>query len=210
MTHFEYVMTLASFVIAFGVARLLGGWARQYALRKQAPPYFLQVAVSVVLLVALLQNAWAFWFARAITWTFGTFLLMLTSQLALVGAATLIHCPDSYTSGIRDYYYEVRKAVFGLCAVWVVAGGILDYIYSNSLSGDLPLGVMFAFRTMGLVLFLFMAWSDRAAHHWAALGSLVILQAGWIVVVSNDVAAYCCRILAERASWTAKLTSGRY
>jgi len=117
MSHFEYVMTLASFVIAFGVARLLGGWARQYALRNRVPVYPLQVAVSVLLLVALLQNAWAFWIGRDVTWTFGAFLLMLTSQLALVGAASLIHPPESYTSGMQNYYFEVQKALFGLCAV---------------------------------------------------------------------------------------------
>jgi len=59
MSYFEYVMMLASFVIAFGVARLLGGWAKQYALCKRIPFQPLRVAVSVPLLVALLQNAWA-------------------------------------------------------------------------------------------------------------------------------------------------------
>jgi len=188
MSHFEYVMTLASFVIAFGVARLLGGWARQYALRKRTPSYLLQVAVSVLLLVALLQNAWSFWFARVVTWTFGTFLLMLTSQLALVGAASLIHPPDSYTSGMRDYYFEVRKAVFGLCAVWVVLGGMLDYIYINSLSSALPLDVMFTFRAMGLLIFLYLAWSNRAAHHWVGMAALALLQVGWVLIVSNKPA----------------------
>lgn len=190
MSHFEYVMTLASFVIAFGVARLLGGWARQYALRNRTPSYLLQVAVSALLLVALLQNAWAFWFARAITWTFTAFLLMLVSQLALVGAATLIHPPESYTSSIRDYYFEVRKAVFGLCAVWVVLGGILDYIFIDSLPGDLPLGVMFAFRAMALFIFFYLAWSDRAAHHWVGIAALVMIQAGWVLLVSNNPGAF--------------------
>jgi len=138
------------------------------------------------LLVALLQNAWAFWFARDIAWTFGTFLLMLASQLALVGAATLIHPPDSYTSGLRDYYFEVREAVFGLCAVWIVLGGILDYVYINSLSSELPFGVMFAFRAMGLLIFSYLAWSDRVAHHWVGIGALVMLQVGWVLTVSNN------------------------
>ena len=189
MSHFEYVMTLASFVIAFGVARLLGGWARQYALRHQTPSYLLQVAVSVLLLVALLQNAWAFWFARVITGTFATFLLMLTSQLALVGAASLIHAPDGYTSGMRDYYFEVRKAVFGLCAVWVVLGGILDYVYIDALPGVLSFGIMFAFRVMGLLIFLYMAWSDSAAQHWAGITALSMLQVGWVLTVSENAGA---------------------
>jgi len=187
MSHFEYVMMLASFVIAFGVARLLGGWARQYAFRSRSRAYPLQVAVSALLLVALLQNAWAFWSARVITWTFATFLLMLASQLALVGSASLIHPPDGYTSGIRDYCFEVRTAVFGLCAVWIVLGGILEVIYIDSLSSALPFNVMFAFRAVGLMAFLYMAWSDRAAHHWVGIVVLVLLQAGWVLTVSNNL-----------------------
>jgi len=186
MSRFEYVMTLASFVIAFGVSRLLGGWARQYALRHRIPIDPLQVVVSALLLVALLQNVWAFWFAREIIWTFGVFLLMLVSQLALVGAATLIHPPDSYASSIRDYYFEVRRAVFGLCAVWIVVGGILDDMFINSLPGNLPLAVMFAFRVAGLCIFLFLAWSDRPTHHWVGIAALVLIQAGWVITVSNN------------------------
>jgi len=58
MAQFEYVTTLASFIVAFGVARLLAGWVRQYLERNETPVYPLQVAISALLLVSLLQNTW--------------------------------------------------------------------------------------------------------------------------------------------------------
>ena len=67
LAQFEYVTTLVSFVVAFGVSRLLAGWARQYALRAQTRIYPLQVATSVLLLIGLLQSTWAFWIYRDLT-----------------------------------------------------------------------------------------------------------------------------------------------
>lgn len=110
MAQFEYVTALVSFVVAFGVSRLLAGWARQYVFRVQTPMYALQVAASALMLVGLLQSTWAFWWARDVPWTFGTFFLMLLTQLALVGASALIHPPVDRSSSIRDYYFDVRPA----------------------------------------------------------------------------------------------------
>jgi len=67
-----------------------------------------------------------------------------------------------------------------------VLGGLLDYIYINSLSSQLPIGIMFAVRSIGLVVFVYMAWSNRAAHHWVGMAVLVMLQVGWVLAVSNN------------------------
>jgi hypothetical protein len=114
LDHFEYVTTLAAFIVAFGVSRLLAGWVQQFTHRSRTPIYPLQLAVSGLMLIALLQNTWAMWFARDVIWTFGSFLLMLLTQLALVGASALIHPPLDHPSSVRDHYFEVRQATFGL------------------------------------------------------------------------------------------------
>jgi len=192
LTHFEYVTTLLSFVVAFGVSRLLAGWVQQYLRRSQSPVDTLQVAVSFMLLIALLQNTWAMWAARDAIWTFGTFLLLVFNLLALVGASALIHPPPDHPSSNRDYYFEVRHAVFGLCAAWVILGGILDAVglaLGPPDRPDLPYGTMFSLRGVAALTFGFMAWSDRPALHWACLAVSAALQLAWILGVSNSPAA---------------------
>ena len=122
--------------------------------------------------------------------TFGTFLGMLLTQLALVVASTLIHPPDSHFSSIRDYYFDVRHAVFGLAAAWVVLGGVLDsFILRPSITVVASFEVVLAFRAASLCIFAVMAWSDRPAHHWVGLAALAALQIGFVVSVSNDPTA---------------------
>jgi hypothetical protein len=179
---------LVSFVVAFGVARLLAGSARQYVFRAQTPIYPLQVSVSALLLVGLLQSTWAFWFARDLVWTFGSFLLMLLTQLSLLGAAALIHPPVDHSSSIRDYYFDVRRAVFGLCAAWIILGGITDFVFLRSgfYPPEIPFDVVVTFRTVALGIFVLMTWSNRPVLHWAGLAMAAVLQFVWILGISNN------------------------
>jgi hypothetical protein len=190
MDQFEYVTTMASFVVAFGVSRLIAGWAQQFIHRRETPAYPLQVAVSVLMLIALLQNTWAMWFTRDVIWTFGTFLLMVFSQLALVGAAALIHPPLNHTTSIREHYFEVRHAVFGLCAVWIIIGATIDSVLAVTVPGiSMHWGMMLTIRGVAFLTFLFMAWSDRPSLHWACFAVSALLQLGWILEVTNSPGA---------------------
>jgi len=150
LTQFEYVTTLASFIVAFGVSRVLAGWVHQFVRRRETPIYPL--------------------------------------QLAIVGASALINPPPGHPSSIRDYYFDVRKAVFGLCAAWIILGGIFDvvgtWIVSLPLNPDLPYGFMFSIRGVALLVFAFMAWSDRESHHWAGFIVAALIPIGWIPGVS--------------------------
>jgi len=73
LTQFEYVTTLASFIVAFGVSRVLAGWVHQFVRRREARIYPLQLAVSALMLLALLQNSWAIWLARNLQGRSGPF-----------------------------------------------------------------------------------------------------------------------------------------
>lgn len=180
MTQFEYITTLASFIVAFGVSRVLAGWVQQFIRRRESPIYPLQLAVSALMLLALLQNSWAMWLARKADWTFLSFLLLILLQLALVGALALINPPADHASSIRDHYFDVRKAAFGLCAAWITLGGIFDGINpltsAQPLNPDLPYGLMYSIRGVALLVFGFMAWSDRESHHWAGFSVAALIQ----------------------------------
>jgi hypothetical protein len=148
------------------------------------------VAVSALLLIGLLQNAWAMWLARDVIWTFGTFLLYVFTVLALVGASALVHPPLDHPSSTRDHYFEVRPAVFGLCAAWIILGGIMDFIGAVNTPGPavMPYDLMFTVRGVAILTFAFMAWSDRPSHHWAGCAVSAVIQIVWVLGVSNSPA----------------------
>ena len=141
-----------------------------------------------MLLLALLQNSWAIWLARKLDWTFASFLLLILLQLAIVGASALINPPPDHPSSIRDRYFDARKAVFGLLAVWIVLGAIFDSIGRFASTGplhpDLPIRLMYSIRGVALLVFVSMAWSDRESHHWAGFTVAALLQITWILGVS--------------------------
>ena len=109
-------------------------------------------------------------------------------QLAIVGASALVNPPPDHTSSIRDHYFDTRKAVFGLLAVWIALGAIFDSIgrfaSTRPLNPDLPIGLMYSIRGVALVVFVFMAWSDRESRHWAGFTVAALLQIAWILGVS--------------------------
>ena len=39
----------------------------------------------------------------------------------------------NHSGSIQDYYFDVRRAVFGLCALWIVIGASMDWILVSSL-----------------------------------------------------------------------------
>lgn len=135
----------------------------------------------------------ALWLARDAEWTFGSSLLLIFLQLAIVGASALINPPPDHASSIRDHYFDVRKAVFGLCAAWIMLGGIFDTIGSwtdrQPLNPGLPYGLMYSIRGVALLVFVFTAWSDRPSHHWAGFIVAALIQIGWVIGVSYSPGA---------------------
>jgi len=105
----------------------------------------------------------------------------------------LINPPPDHTSSIRDHYFDVRKAVFGLCGAWILLGGIFDNIGAwtggQPLNPDLPHGLMYSIRGVALLVFVLMAWSDRQSHHWAGFIVAALIQLAWIIGVSYSLGA---------------------
>ena len=186
-------MTLAAFIVAFGVSRVLSGWVQQFVRRRETPVYPLQLAVSGLMLLALLQNSWAMFMAQGADWTFFTFLVMILLQISIVGALALINPPPDYASSIRHYYFDVRKAVFGLLIAWIVIGGFFDMLGPLSsdqpLDPNIPYALMYSIRAVAVAVFGLMAWSGRESHHWAGFIVASVIQALWIVGFSYNPAS---------------------
>ncbi len=183
MSQFEYVTVLTSFVVAFGVSELLAGFGRQVLERATTRPDPLQIAASLLLLIALLQSLWGYWGFRDVAWGFGHFLLALSPLLSLVGAAYLI-MPRAAAdgSGLRDpraHYHAVAPAIFALLAVWVALGTVVELALVDT-SLHLGQGV----RVAALVLFAGLSRTSRRGVHAVGLAVLAILQLSFAVAVT--------------------------
>ncbi len=166
MSEFEYVTTLAAFIIAFGVSRVPSGWVQQFVRRRETPVFPLQLAISGLMLLALLQNTWAIFLAQGADWTFLSFLILIFMQLSIVG----------------------------LLIAWMILGGLFDalghLLMDVPLNRDLPFGLMYSIRAVAVTVFALMAWSARESHHWVGFIVAFLIQIIWIVGVSyNPVAA---------------------
>jgi len=181
LSQFEYITVLTSFVVAFGVSQLLAGWGRLYLNRANAPPYPLQLAASVLLLIALLQSLWGYWNFRDVEWDFGRFLVVLAPLLPLVGAAYLIlpsGAPGT-SSNPREHYLAVHRVIFGLLAVWVLLGTVTEFVLVEA---QLHEGQVF--RLVAVALLFALGMTSRPALHWVGLVGLGSLQALFVLFVT--------------------------
>ncbi len=183
MSKFEYITVLTSLVVAVGVSQLISGWGRLYLNRSEARPYALQAAVSVLLLVALLQSTWGYWGFRDASWDFFRFMLALAPLLPIVGASYLIlprgEGPTGSSRSPRDHYFAVHRVVFLLLAAWIALGTIAELALVEP---ELHLGQ--GVRLVATILLLALAFTRRPSLHWAGMALLAILQLLFVLFVT--------------------------
>lgn len=183
MSQFEYITVLTSFVVAVGMSQLLSGWGRLYLARKSEPPFPLQVAASVLLLIALLQSIWGYWGFRDVSWDFARFLLVLAPLLPLVVATYLVLPPPISSSTARpsprDHYFAVHRAVFLLLATWIALGALAEFVLAER---HLHLGQ--GVRVVAVALLIGLGFTTRPAVHWVVLTLLGVGQLLFIRIVT--------------------------
>ena len=182
MSEFEFIVVLMSFIVAFGASELLSGWGRQYLTRASSKPYPLQLAVSALVFLALIQSLWGYWGFRSVSWDFGSFILALTPLLPIVGAAGIILPPAGDMAdqkSPRQHYESVYRAIFVLLAMWVAFGTLTEVILVDS---SLHLGQ--AARLLGVLILISLSFTSKPAIHWVGLGILAALQLVFVGVVT--------------------------
>ncbi len=173
MSQFEFVIVLMSFVVAFAISEILAGWGRQFAQREHVKVSGLQLAASVLLLLALVQAVWGYWNFREIEWTLLRFLVAFLPLLVL-STAPFFMTPHISESGVTDageHYFRVRPLLFGILGAYVLLNALTELV----LSSPAPLGAQ-AIRLIAVALFVGLAVSREPRVHWAGLTILLILQ----------------------------------
>lgn len=116
MTLFEYLAIAYGLLFSVAALRILGGLP--YAVEKPRR-YWVHLAFTLVLLLAVIGAFWTLWSLRDIPWTFSRFLLvlMIPGVLYYLAALAIPENPEHVESW-RDHYYSVHRRFFVGFAVW--------------------------------------------------------------------------------------------
>jgi len=113
MRPFEFVMILISIILALGVKELLSGVSR--ILRGELKPYWIHGIWIGVLFIMQLQYSWTLFDLEAREeWVFLDLLRLLTPTITLFLVSSLLFPARDRDAGLSEFYFEIRKPVFGL------------------------------------------------------------------------------------------------
>lgn len=122
MTLFEYLAIAYGLLFSVAALRILGGLP--YAVEKSRR-YWVHVAITLVLLLAVIGAFWTLWSLRDIRWTFSRFLLvlMIPGVLYYLAALAIPENPEQVESWF-DHYYTVQRRFFTGFALWGVVAAV--------------------------------------------------------------------------------------
>lgn len=128
MSHFEYVMVIASIILGLGLTVILRGLAR---LARSARPSAVVVVWGFFLLFLFLQNWWAFWDLEQLPqWTQPSF-LFLALYCCIIYAMAELMLPIGATpeTDWKEHFLSIRKWYFSLQCLLTVLAMTLTYIW---------------------------------------------------------------------------------
>lgn len=122
MILFEYLAIAYGLLFSVAALRILGGLP--YAVEKRRR-YWVHLAMTLVLLLAVIGAFWTLWSLRDIRWTFSRFLLVLLIPgiLYYLAALAIPENPEHVESW-RDHYYTVHGRFFTGFAIWGVVAAV--------------------------------------------------------------------------------------
>jgi hypothetical protein len=167
MSQFEYLAVLLSIVVAFAISEILSGWGRLIRRRARIRPYWLLTSWSAIALVVMILFWWSAWDYRTSSWTFFSFLALLSAALTFVILAFVLTPAVSGASSpdLRDYYFRNRTWIFGLWALVLVQVAAVDLIVAR-----LPLWhVANAIRALGFAIAVSLMRSQTEGIHVALM-----------------------------------------
>ena len=187
MSEFEFVLVTIAIVAGFAISAILDGWSRPMLARGNAGYSSLRFLASLFLLFLILRYIWTLWDVRSSDWHFGHFVLVLTPMLLIALSAYVISMPAEDRELDSTAIYFARARPFFLLLVGVMISWTL---YSRSIyAPEAYVPAALASRGVGVLAFLWLAFTERRSHHWvvlaAAIGSLVYLSLQSLAVLEG-------------------------
>ena len=131
MTLFEFLMAIASVVIAIALTEIFGGWGE--LLRTHIAPSldWLHLAWSIVVVLYAIQYWTGIWPYREVDFSaiYQVWLLIIpTLFIVLVAFAITPNISPEADMNLREYYLSRRAPIFWEMAVFVTTAQIADYV----------------------------------------------------------------------------------
>ena len=163
----EHLLVLVSIIIGLAITELLTGVRQLVRARKRIRLHWLPLAWAGFVVLALVQAWWA-QLAQAERWGSNFFVfvfILLNPVVVYLAASSLLPDPTEMdeTTDLLDYYFEGRVWVFGLFAFSYVLTSLGDVILDRQRPN-----AVHAFRLVGVLLLVSLAWSRSVRYHAVA------------------------------------------
>jgi len=153
MTLFEFMMAIASVVIAIGLTEIFGGWGN--LLRAHIAPQvdWLHLCWTMVVVMYAIQYWMGIWPYRTEPFVFiyqVWFLIIPTLFIVLVSFAITPNIGPDEDLQLRDYYMSRRAPIFLGLAVFVATAQLADLVIEGT--GFSQIGVLLVITLIGPAL----------------------------------------------------------
>ena len=130
MSQFEYLAVGVAMLISIAVARMISGLPHSVGRERRYPLHYGWI---LVWLWGIVMSWWGIWNYRDLEWTFIRFLLFLSlSGPVLFIAYTLVPDDPERVGSWQDYFYKVRRRLFGASIVFylllLLSQSVLEFI----------------------------------------------------------------------------------
>ena len=151
MSKFEFLMMIASVVVAVGLSEIVAGWGR--LLRSDNPSIkfdWIHIGFSLIFLLGFINYWTGMWSYHPLELKYtGQIAFLVLPSLFIVLAAYAISpaVPESGPLDCRDYYLRKRKAIWFSWGTFVLSSQVADRVIAG----------LDTFSINGLLIFLPMA-----------------------------------------------------
>lgn len=134
MSQFEFMMMIASVVVAISMTELASGWGKLVRSTSSKRYYFLHLAWTVYLLLLAVQYWIGMWSYNDLKIQFVGqvyFLVIPTVFLVISAYALTPHVSDINTFDAKAYFFKNRKGIFLSMAVFFVLAWTADLVIAG-------------------------------------------------------------------------------
>jgi len=173
MTLFEFLMMIASVVVAVGMTEIVGGWGRMMRTRATVTPDWLHLGWTLAILIFLIGHWVGMWSYRdlAIEEVGQVVSLVIPSVFCVLAAYAIT--PDVPTVGsldTREYYMAKRAPVFLSLAAFMVATNLPDLMIAGADKIDFRFGML-----VGPSMLIGLALTKRPWIHIGVLALVTVI-----------------------------------
>ncbi len=136
MSQFEFLMAIASVLIAIGMAEIVSGWGRLLRSTLSVKLDWLYLLWTVLSLVAALvywTSMWPYGNAQFTHMYQVWFLVIPSLFLVMLAYAVTPQLPGSGEFCLRSYYQTKQKQIFGSHSMFLALAALADYLIVGSL-----------------------------------------------------------------------------